>query len=70
MLPPATNVEVLFDRNISDGRAMIVSFLTLAIGNNQGMVDVEYAKMHDFYVPPDYPELIEGPPSVAVPTCA
>jgi len=24
----------LFDRNIIDGRAMIVSFLTLAIGNN------------------------------------
>ncbi|HMV00422.1 MAG TPA: ribulose 1,5-bisphosphate carboxylase, partial [Rhodocyclaceae bacterium] len=27
----------LFDRNIIDGRAMIVSFLTLTIGNNQGM---------------------------------
>ena len=33
----------LFDRNIIDGRAMICSFLTLAIGNNQGMGDVEYA---------------------------
>ena len=41
----------LFDRNITDGRAMIASFLTLAIGNNQGMGDVEYAKIHDFYVP-------------------
>src|SRR5450759_3478252 len=27
--------SVLFDRNITDGRAMIVSFLTCAIGNNQ-----------------------------------
>ena len=36
----------LFDRNITDGKAMIVSFLTLTIGNNQGMGDVEYAKMH------------------------
>ncbi|MCP5076285.1 MAG: ribulose 1,5-bisphosphate carboxylase, partial [Rhodobacteraceae bacterium] len=27
----------LFDRNIIDGRAMIASFLTLCIGNNQGM---------------------------------
>ncbi len=42
----------LFDRNIIDGRAMVVSFLTLAVGNNQGMGDVEYAKLHDFYVPP------------------
>lgn len=51
----------LFDRNITDGRAMLVSFLTLAIGNNQGMGDVEYAKMHDFYVPPAYLRLFDGP---------
>jgi ribulose-bisphosphate carboxylase large chain len=51
----------LFDRNIIDGRAMIASFLTLAIGNNQGMGDVEYAKMHDFYVPPDFLRLFDGP---------
>jgi ribulose-bisphosphate carboxylase large chain len=51
----------LFDRNIIDGRAMIASFLTLAIGNNQGMGDVEYAKMHDFYVPPKYLQLFDGP---------
>lgn len=51
----------LFDRNIIDGRAMICSFLTLAIGNNQGMGDVEYAKMHDFYVPPTLLRLFDGP---------
>ncbi|MBF0246545.1 MAG: ribulose-bisphosphate carboxylase [Alphaproteobacteria bacterium] len=51
----------LFDRNITDGRAMIVSFLTLAIGNNQGMGDVEHAKMHDFYVPPAMLRLFDGP---------
>ena len=51
----------LFDRNITDGRTMIVSFLTLTIGNNQGMGDVEYAKMHDFYVPPDLMRLYDGP---------
>jgi len=51
----------LFDRNITDGKAMIVSFLTLAIGNNQGMGDVEYGKMHDFYVPPAFLELFDGP---------
>jgi len=52
---------VLFDRNITDGRAMIASFLTLTIGNNQGMGDVEYAKMHDFYFPPEYLRLFDGP---------
>ena len=51
----------LFDRNITDGRTMIVSFLTLAIGNNQGMGDVEYAKMHDFYVPDELLRLYDGP---------
>ena len=41
----------LFDRNVIDGRMMLVSFLTLTIGNNQGMGDIEYAKMVDFYAP-------------------
>ena len=41
----------LFDRNVTDGRYMLVSFLTLTIGNNQGMGDIEHAKMIDFYVP-------------------
>jgi len=51
----------LFDRNMIDGRAMLASFLTLTIGNNQGMGDMEYAKMHDFYVPPAYLRLFDGP---------
>lgn len=51
----------LFDRNVIDGRAMLASFLTLTIGNNQGMGDVEYAKMHDFWVPPAYLRLFDGP---------
>ena len=51
----------LFDRNIIDGKAMIASFLTLTVGNNQGMSDVEYAKMVDFYVPPDFLALFDGP---------
>ncbi|MCB1802751.1 MAG: ribulose 1,5-bisphosphate carboxylase, partial [Gammaproteobacteria bacterium] len=51
----------LFDRNMTDGRMMLVSFLTLTIGNNQGMGDVEHAKMHDFYVPPAYLRLFDGP---------
>ncbi len=51
----------LFDRNLIDGRAMLCSFLTLCIGNNQGMGDVEYAKMVDFYVPQKYLRLFDGP---------
>lgn len=51
----------LFDRNIIDGRAMIASFLTLTIGNNQGMGDVEYLKMYDFWFPPRYLRLFDGP---------
>lgn len=51
----------LFDRNITDGKAMVSSFLTLAVGNNQGMGDIEYAKLHDFYIPPAYLALFDGP---------
>jgi ribulose-bisphosphate carboxylase large chain len=51
----------LFDRNIIDGRMMMVSFLTLTIGNNQGMGDIEYAKMYDFYVPSRAIQLFDGP---------
>jgi ribulose-bisphosphate carboxylase large chain len=51
----------LFDRNIIDGRAMLASFLTLTIGNNQGMGDVEYAKMYDFWMPPEFLRLFDGP---------
>ncbi len=53
--------NALFDRNVTDGRAMIVSFLTLAIGNNQGMGDVKDAQMQDFYVPPAMLNLFDGP---------
>jgi hypothetical protein len=51
----------LFDRNITDGRMMIVSFLTLVIGNNQGMGDIEHAKIYDFYMPPRAIQLFDGP---------
>ncbi|MCX7175391.1 MAG: ribulose-bisphosphate carboxylase [Proteobacteria bacterium] len=51
----------LFDRNITDGRAMLASVWTLTIGNNQGMGDVEYAKMHDIYLPPKFLALFDGP---------
>ena len=51
----------LFDRNITDGRMMMVSFLTLCIGNNQGMGDIAYAKMIDFWMPPRAIQLFDGP---------
>ncbi len=51
----------LFDRNIIDGRMMIVSFMTLTVGNNQGMGDIAHAKMYDFFVPRKAIELFDGP---------
>lgn len=51
----------LFDRNITDGRAMLASVWTLTVGNNQGMGDVDYAKMHDIYIPPKFLALFDGP---------
>merc|ERR1712176_421937 len=51
----------LFDRNIIDGRAMMCSVLTLSIGTNQGMGDVEYGKIYDIYFPPAYLRLFDGP---------
>jgi ribulose-bisphosphate carboxylase large chain len=51
----------LFDRNVTDGRMMLVSFLTLTIGNNQGMGDIAHAKMIDFYVPPEAIRQFDGP---------
>src|SRR4030065_1706702 len=51
----------LFDRNVTDGRFMLVSFLTLAIGNNQGMGDIEHAKMVNFYLPERVIQMFDGP---------
>ena len=51
----------LFDRNMTDGRMMMVSFLTLAVGNNQGMGDIAHAKLIDFHVPPSALALFDGP---------
>jgi len=51
----------LFDRNLTDGRAMLVSFLTLAIGNNQGMGDVKHLQMQDFHVPWSMLRMYDGP---------
>merc|ERR1719399_1587291 len=53
--------NMLFDRNIIDGRAMMCSVLTLTIGNNQGMGDVEYGKIYDIYFPPSFLRLFDGP---------
>jgi ribulose-bisphosphate carboxylase large chain len=51
----------LFDRNITDNKTMVASFLTLTIGNNQGMGDVEYGKMFDFFIPQKLLDLYDGP---------
>ncbi|KAL9139347.1 rubisco, partial [Amphidinium carterae] len=53
--------NLLFDRNITDGRGMMCSVLTLSIGNNQGMGDVDYGKIYDIYFPPQFLRLFDGP---------
>merc|ERR1711979_108114 len=57
---------MLFDRNITDGRAMMCSILTLTIGHGQGMGDVEYGKIYDIYFPPKYLRLFDGPSSCVI----
>ncbi len=44
--------SVLFDRNITDGRVMIVSFLTWRSATTRAWATSSTRKMHDFYVPP------------------
>lgn len=51
----------LFDRNISDGRVNITNLITLVVGNNQGMSDVEYSKLIDIYFPKAFLDLTDGP---------
>ncbi len=51
----------LFDRNVTDGKAMVASILTLLVGNNQGMDDIAHAKLLDFYAPPEFLRLFDGP---------
>jgi len=53
----------LFDRNMRDGKTMMVSFLTLTIGNNQGMGDVKNLQMIDFWIPESKLYLYDGPAS-------
>ena len=40
-------LDLLFDRDIIDGRGVMRSVLTLTVGNNQGMGDVEFGKISD-----------------------
>ena len=46
--------NLLFGRDIIDGRGMMCSVLTLAVGNNQGIGGVEFGKIYDIFFPPDF----------------
>jgi hypothetical protein len=48
-------------RGIVDGRSMMRSVLTLTVGNNQGMGDVEYGRICDVYFPLGVLRLFDGP---------
>ena len=56
-----TYPSLLFDRDITDGRGMMCSVLTPAIGSNQGMGDVEYGRIYDVFFPPEFLRLFDGP---------
>ncbi len=51
----------LFGRNVLDGRAMVVSFVTLTVCYDRTVPDVESVKLHDFFVPPSLLVLFDGP---------
>ena len=56
-----TYPSLLFDHSIVDGRGMVRSVLTLNIGNDQGMGEVEYGEICDVYFPPGFLRLFDGP---------
>ena len=53
--------NLLFDRNIIDGRGMMCSVLTLTVGNSQGMGGVEFDKIYGIYFSPEFLRLFDGP---------
>ena len=56
-----TYPNLLFGHNIVDGRGVMCSVLTLDVGNNQGMDDVEYGEICGDYFPPEFLRLFGGP---------
>ena len=46
--------NLLFYHNIIDGHCMMCSFLALSVGNGPWVADVEFGKICDFYLPPEY----------------
>ncbi len=52
---------MLFDRNITDGRAMMCSVLTLPIYDCRGGGDGDFGIIYDIYFPPPCMRLFDGP---------
>ena len=50
-----------FDRDIIGGRGMMCSVLTLTVGDNQGLGDVEFGRIYDVFFPPEFLRLFDGP---------
>ena len=47
-------MNLLFDRDIIDGRGLMCSALAPTVGDNQGMGDVGYGKIYDIDFPPEF----------------
>eukprot|EP00974_Lingulodinium_polyedra_P018777 1817921-Lingulodinium_polyedra.AAC.1 len=64
--PPADTAEIacpdtLLFRNVTDGRTMMCSVLTLYHGLDRGVGDVDHNETYDVYLPPSYLRLFDGP---------
>ena len=57
--------NLLFGRDIIDGRGAMCSVVTLTVGNNQGMGDGEFGKIYDVYFPPEFLRLSMAPPAAS-----
>ena len=54
-------LDLLFGRNVIDGRDIMRSVLNLSIGSGQGTGDIEYGEIYDIYFPPEFLRLFDGP---------
>ena len=54
-------LNLLFGHSTIDGRDIMCSVLTLTVGNNKGIGDVEVGKIYDVFFPPEFLRLFDGP---------
>ena len=58
-------LNLLFDREIIDGRGVMCSVLTLTVGNNQGLGGVEFDKIYGISFSPEFLRLLMACPATS-----